>query len=55
MPAHILALSFSGDNFYQLSYTLERFLEYAITLVQKKKINFCYISTASHGDYANSR
>jgi dipeptidase E len=48
MPGHILPLSFNGDNYYQLSYTLERFLEYALTLVQKKEVNFCYIGTASH-------
>lgn len=48
MPGHILPLSFNGDNYSQLSYTLKRFLEYALTLVQKNKINFCYVGTASH-------
>ncbi len=48
MPGHILPLSFNGDNTSQLTYTLERFLEYALTLVKKKHVNFCYIGTASH-------
>jgi len=45
---HILPLSFNDDDFYQLTYTLKRFLEYAFTLVKKQNINFCYIGTALH-------
>ena len=55
MPVHLLPLSFNGDNYSQLCYTLERFFEYALTLVrierpeerQREKIKFCYIGTAS--------
>jgi hypothetical protein len=55
MPAHLLPLSFNGDDYHQLFYTLDRFLEYALTLALKerpqerqgKSIKFCYVGTAS--------
>ncbi len=56
MPAHLLPLSFNGDNYAQLFHTLDKFLDYALTLALKErptarqgeKIKFCYIGTASH-------
>ena len=49
MHAHTLVMSFDNSSYSQLNYTLDRFFEYALTLLQKKKdINFCYIGTASN-------
>lgn len=48
MPSHLLLMSFDGD-IINLNNTLDRFFEYGLALLPKKKdINFCYIGTAAN-------
>lgn len=45
--AHMLLMSFDHSRPMNLYRTLNRFIEYAFVLLQKPKINFCFIGTAS--------
>lgn len=48
MPNHLFLMSFNGDSVLKLFKNLNRFFEYIFFIANRKKINFCYIGTASN-------
>ncbi|KTD12040.1 Peptidase family S51 [Legionella gratiana] len=46
--SHMLLMSFDDSNFMKLNHTLNRFMEYAFSLIKKSNVRFCYIGTASN-------
>lgn len=46
--SHMLLMSFDDSHIMNLNRTLNRFLEYAFSLIEKATIQFCYIGTASN-------
>lgn len=49
MPTHMLFMSFDEKNFFNLRNTLNRFFEYAFSLLEKKRnIHFSYLGTAAN-------